>query len=85
MTAVHDLQVVEARATRWASVVRDPHDIAVDGIATPIRTLPPTNRPPQPSRFDWEKLGNRLDPLKPLVEWRRLPITGGQRHTGAQR
>jgi len=73
VTAVHDLQVVDSPDHPLGiRLPHDDHDIAVDVIVTPTRVIHTKNRPPQPSRIDWEKLGDRLEQLKPLAEWRRL-------------
>lgn len=74
VTAVHDLQVVDTPGHPLeADVPSDPHDISVDIIVTPTRTIYTRGRPSQPSRIDWDLLTpDRIEELKPLVELKRL-------------
>lgn len=74
VTAVHDLQVVDAPdhplgvALPW-----DPHDISVDYIVTPTRTIAVRRAHPQPTEIDWSLLEpERLRALQPLLEFRRM-------------
>lgn len=65
-TTVHDLQVV-------ADVPRDPHDIPVDLICTPTRTLYTRTPYPKPAGIDWARVTREeLEAMPPLRElWAR--------------
>ncbi len=74
VTAVHDLQVVDSPGhPLGVDLPWDPHDISVDLIVTPTRTIRTERKHPQPARIDWELLGReRLKELQPLLEYHRM-------------
>lgn len=66
VTTVHDLQVVPA--VPW-----EPHDLSVDVICTPTRTLVTGTTYPKPDRVDWGRLtAEDLRAMPVLAELRTL-------------
>ncbi len=64
ITTVHDIQVV-------GRVPREKHDLTVDIILTPTRTLRIKPRPPKPKGIYWSLLGDKKD-LPVIKELRQL-------------
>jgi len=60
-TTVHDLQVIDG-------IPREEHDLTVDLIFTPTRTIYVNPRPPKPTGIYWNKLGDKshLDIIREL-------------------
>ncbi|PSP48158.1 5-formyltetrahydrofolate cyclo-ligase [Halobacteriales archaeon QH_7_69_31] len=66
VTTVHDRQVLEAGA-----VDPDAHDVPIDVICTPTRTLRVDEPGPKPSGIDWDRIDDeRLDEIPVLARLR---------------
>jgi 5-formyltetrahydrofolate cyclo-ligase len=66
VTTVHDRQVLEAGA-----VDPDAHDVPIDVVCTPTRTLRVDEPGPKPSGIDWDRIDEeRLDEIPVLARLR---------------
>lgn len=64
-TTVHDIQVVDE------SVELDSHDVPLDLIVTPTRTIHPKSRPEKPAGIDWTALSDeRIEEIPVLARLR---------------
>jgi 5-formyltetrahydrofolate cyclo-ligase len=66
-TTVHDVQVLDL-----PHFLCQPHDLPVDIICTPARTIRVRNRRPRPSGVNWSTLSPELSDLAPLRDLRRF-------------
>ena len=62
LTTVHDLQVVDA------AIPMTPHDVPVDLIVTPTRTIRPKRRRPKPQGIRWNELTEAQIAAMPVMK-----------------
>ena len=65
LTTVHDLQVVDT------AISMTPHDVPVDLIVTPTRTIRPKTRRPKPQGIRWNELTEPQIAAMPVLKTMR--------------